>query len=448
MPELNSTILKNSSNLKAYYRFESGALTTDSSGNSHTLTAISDPAETTGKFGGGVELDGNDGYSHADHADFKPTGDFTVGAWIKTSTTGTQKTIFSSSGAFPSGFFLDITTANVPRFFVGNNAGGYNDQVIGTTNVCDGNWHLVIVTYVTATKFGRMYVDGKHEDVENTAISIAYNATNYVRVGCNASDGSDGEFFTGSLEDVFLLNGTALSADQIKELYEGRYVGEWWPQSGLVGLWHLNGNSTDFSGNNNHGSDTSITYSLSNGKFSQGAGFNGSNSRVNLANAETILGNNPSAWSVCCWFKTNTLANQNLITDYWSTSGGDNDFGMQLLITSSGFFQVGIRTAGTDYLVATSSSKADGKWHFGVMVVSKTINYIKNFLDGVEVGSTTINTTADYVQNSGNIIFGAQLFNNAYTNFLNGSLDEPIIFNRALTAQEIRRWYLWSKYGE
>ncbi len=38
--ELNLTVLKDNSALKAYYRFESGALTTDSSGNSHTLTAV------------------------------------------------------------------------------------------------------------------------------------------------------------------------------------------------------------------------------------------------------------------------------------------------------------------------------------------------------------------------------------------------------------------------
>lgn len=49
--EINTvTDIINSSNLKAYYRFESGALTTDGSGNSHTLTAISDPAEADTDF--------------------------------------------------------------------------------------------------------------------------------------------------------------------------------------------------------------------------------------------------------------------------------------------------------------------------------------------------------------------------------------------------------------
>ena len=38
--ELNKSVIKDvfGANLKAYYRFESGALTTDSSGNGKTLT--------------------------------------------------------------------------------------------------------------------------------------------------------------------------------------------------------------------------------------------------------------------------------------------------------------------------------------------------------------------------------------------------------------------------
>jgi hypothetical protein len=87
--ELNESALLSDASLKAYYRFEDDALTTDSSGEGHTLTAVSDPAEVaSGKFGGAVTLDGNDAYSATDHADFKPTGNFTVGGWVKTTSSG------------------------------------------------------------------------------------------------------------------------------------------------------------------------------------------------------------------------------------------------------------------------------------------------------------------------------------------------------------------------
>jgi len=43
-------------NLKAYYRMESGALTTDSSGNSKTLTNVGTVADGTGNFGGAANF--------------------------------------------------------------------------------------------------------------------------------------------------------------------------------------------------------------------------------------------------------------------------------------------------------------------------------------------------------------------------------------------------------
>ena len=45
-------------------------------------------------------------------------------------------------------------------------------------------------------------------------------------------------------------------------------------------LLHLNGKSTDSSGNGNNGTNSNITYSLANGKFGQGAGFNGSSNSI------------------------------------------------------------------------------------------------------------------------------------------------------------------------
>jgi hypothetical protein len=215
-------------NLKAYYRFESGALTTDSSGEGHTLTAISDPAEdASGKFGGAVALDGNDAYSATDHADFKPTGNFTVGGWVKITDEITSM-IFASFSANTkwAGIALYIigTTGKV-RFVSAKNSGTtLNTDYIraeGTTNVCDGNWHFCVATWDGTNV--KIYVDGTQEGGDFAwANAPVYAATNYVRVGCDNKTGTNVEFFTGSLDDVFLLNGTALTADQIKGIYDGK----------------------------------------------------------------------------------------------------------------------------------------------------------------------------------------------------------------------------------
>jgi hypothetical protein len=211
----------------AYYKFTSGALTTDSSGNSHTLTAIGDPAEIAGKFGGGVDLDGNDAYSSVDHADFQPTGNFTVGVWIKTSTTGATQIIFQtySENTYIAGIVLFIASTNKLRISVGKNTGTVANvdykAFSGNTTITDGNWHFVVGVWDGS--YLRLYVDGV---IDTPAVAWAnapaYAATNYVRVGCINATGTNANFVTGQLDDVFLLNGTALTAAQIALLYNGR----------------------------------------------------------------------------------------------------------------------------------------------------------------------------------------------------------------------------------
>jgi len=220
-PEFITTSMFGDATNKAYYRFESGALTTDSSGNSHTLTAISDPAETTGKFGGGVDLDGNDAYSATDHADFKPTGNFSIGGWIKTSTANTI--IFSSYSQNTNwaGIFLYISGGGklicLSAKNNGTTQGTHWQQALGATTITDGNWHLVNGIYDGANLY--VYVDGKLDGSTAWTSGAAYAATNYVRVGCYSTTGSDSLFFTGSLDDLFLLNGKALTATEISNLY-------------------------------------------------------------------------------------------------------------------------------------------------------------------------------------------------------------------------------------
>jgi len=69
----------------------------------------------------------------------------------------------------------------------------------------------------------------------------------------------------------------------------GQYLGAGSATTKL--LLHLNGNSTDVSGNGNNGTDANITYGLGNGKFFAGAGFNGTTSKIRCSSAISFTGN-------------------------------------------------------------------------------------------------------------------------------------------------------------
>jgi hypothetical protein len=215
--------LFNDSNLVAYYRFESGALTTDSSTKGHTLTAISAPAEGTGRFGGAAVFDGtDDAYSCADHADFKPTGNFSIGCWVKT--TDTDGALFHSysQNTNRAGIRLIIVSGGKVQLLSGKNTGttiGVDAQlIVSATSITDNAWHFIVATWDGS--YLRIYIDGVSDATPvSWAYAPAYAATNYVRIGCSNAAGSNSTFLAGSLDDIFLFNGKALSASEVDSLY-------------------------------------------------------------------------------------------------------------------------------------------------------------------------------------------------------------------------------------
>lgn len=226
--EIQYSSLLPDTTLKAYYRFESGALTTDSSGEAHTLSAVSDPAEIAGKYGGGVDLDSNDGYTITDHADFKPTGSFSVGAWFKTSGVAVDRMIFQSfnyNGTVLGGIIFSISSPNLYLISyrnTGNVLGTDYQRIISSATVDDGAWHFGVGTWDGSSL--RLYLDGASAATAVTwANAPGYRTPNYVRVGVQTDDRggppANLSFFTGTLDEVFFINGRALSAGEVYNLW-------------------------------------------------------------------------------------------------------------------------------------------------------------------------------------------------------------------------------------
>lgn len=224
--ELYTTSLLDLTTLKAYYRFSTGALTTDSSGEGHTLVEVSDPAEVDGVFGKAVEFDGTDAYQIADHADFKPTGVFSAGFWVKTSNAGVAEFLFQSyayASSIFAGWGIYKNTDNKVYFFSGKNTGNVAgtdlETAVSTTTISDGNWHFIVGLWDSS--YLDLYIDNIREAHVAWAYSPVYQATNYPRIACRNRTGADAIFLTGSMDDVFLFNGYVLTASNIRSLYTG-----------------------------------------------------------------------------------------------------------------------------------------------------------------------------------------------------------------------------------
>lgn len=187
-----------------------------------------------------------------DHANFKPTGAFTVEAWIKRESVGAAHCVFASwnySASKFAGIIFNFESTNKLRLVsaanTGTTGGGTNyDQVLSTTIVADTQWHHVAGVWDTSNLL--VYIDGELVGTEAYTTAPAYQATNYVRVGALTDDtGGTSTYFDGLLRNVRFW-GTARTQAQIRT---DMNVDSPSVATSLVSNWLLNNAYTDSSGN-------------------------------------------------------------------------------------------------------------------------------------------------------------------------------------------------------
>ncbi|NTW31811.1 MAG: LamG domain-containing protein [Bacteroidetes bacterium] len=158
----------------------------------------------------------------ADATSLKPTGAFSISAWVKSSSAGTV-VIFQSKSANPTnfqGFDLSLQGGGYIVGQIGNNTSASPDYV-EKSGVGDGNWHFVVFVNNGDGSQYSLYIDGSivTPDYHSTTyVNPVYNATNYVRMGCNNGTGIDNQFYTGDVDEVGIWS-RALSSSEVLDLY-------------------------------------------------------------------------------------------------------------------------------------------------------------------------------------------------------------------------------------
>lgn len=147
------------------------------------------------------------------------TGDFSLVAWIKTTTTAGASVIAGKHEAgTANGFFLSLNNssgyglANKAFFYDSMNAGG---EAISTTTVNDGAWHQ-IVGVLTAGSSLELYVDGFLEGTKAGPTTVG-NAAPFLIGGVDMS-GTPTALFAGLIDDVQLYE-VALNSSEILTLF-------------------------------------------------------------------------------------------------------------------------------------------------------------------------------------------------------------------------------------
>jgi hypothetical protein len=215
--------------------------------------------------------------------------------------------------------------------------------------------------------------------------------------------------------------------------------------SGLVGYWPLDTrdyNTTtsviDRSGNGNTGTLTPNTNnqftstSTVAGKLGQALKFNGTNSYANITmNSKLPIYSTTTPYSISFWMKTSSFNSGQVM---YNESGGNSQY-FYITLDSTKKVQLNLKNdAGTKLLngVTGNTALAAGVWNHIVWTdnVGTAALYINGVKDTANFNYTPAATTLTTTR-----------IGNIYSNYYNGSLDDVRVYNRALSASEVKQLY-------
>ncbi|MFA6476572.1 MAG: Ig-like domain-containing protein [Candidatus Paceibacterota bacterium] len=140
---------------------------------------------------------------------FQATNDFTVMAWVRSTSTNTNVKWIVGKGTGAANGWALVSESGILRFRASSTS--YNGAYIA-----DGAWHLVGASINSSNEL-TLFSDGKAQDAVALSPTIPVN-TEVLRFGKDAAGLLP---FTGDLDDVQYYN-TALTGDQMRQIYEAR----------------------------------------------------------------------------------------------------------------------------------------------------------------------------------------------------------------------------------
>jgi len=288
--------------------------------------------------------------------------------------------------------------------------------------------------------------------------------------------GTDGTIYIGSYDNKLYAIGTpqyqppVADAGPDQTVNEGNTgklngsgstAGQYFAQN-VVALWHMNEGSGNviYDETDNHHDGTIVGANwTTNGRFGNALSFDGLDDYVKVKPMDKMFGDNPDGWTYFVWFRTNNnMYNMTIMSDYSAGYPGwkyDHTHAIDLRLYIEKPPNVKMIKSTIGYVNMGSGSARDfnypdDNWHFVAVTISKTEDEWKFHLDGVKPPAWTNvgGTTYDYFDNDLFYIGGQWQLDppgipgtGGLILPFQGILDEIVLFDRALTAQEIIDYY-------
>ncbi len=397
-----------------------------------------------GKVGQSFTFDGGDDQiTIPDNANQNGGTNLTIEAWINPTSLPHGGTILQkrtsgnvggyvfeptqpSGGGQPNGLQFVIMIGGVYSFL--------NPANIVLPNV----WQHVAATYDGA--FMRIYVNGvevankpQTGAIDNVAAPIVIGRN---VVGSNA--------FPGKIDEISVYN-RALSISEIQSISNAGLAGKYKVQATVpsdIAAWYpADGNTNDIQAANNATLQGGATYA--NGKVGQAFSLNGTNAYVSAPSTPANDTTGAGGASMEAWVYLNQLpsaAGRQFYIMSKNGTGASDDF--DLHIDPDNFFKV---TWGASYTGFGNYQLQTGVWYHVAAVYTPTDQIMRFYLNGVFTTTQFAGSPRTPSNQSLTIGRDTQTVTNT---FFNGLIDEPAIYNRALSEAEVRDQYYAGSLGK
>lgn len=442
----------NNLGLVGYWSFDEGTSTVaaDHSGKGNTgiLSGATLPTWVAGKHGKALNLSGNNSYVNVSGLAWTPTA-FTVTWWIKPNTCTSYNQRIEATNGWNA---FDAHTTSACEIYVGTDvATRFTPSDLPANTVTLNTWQYFTYTY-NGTQ-GRFYKNG-------VLIAGPKTQTSPTAWGGFTVGRTDTDTINGLVDDVRVYS-RAISATEVTNLYQagGAKVGTPTAKgtlaNGLVGWWTMDGSTIgstvqDSSGQGNNGYIGSGGPATSTmkiiGKLGQALLFNGSTSFVDISNSSSVA-DNLQNFSASAWFKIpRSFTGDVVIISKFDSGALLNGTGWALCVSGTASADCNLQTGNhvgaliqspgnAYYFGYSTASVADNKWHHAVMVVTNG-NTSTLYLDSQVQPFSSSGTLGSY-SNSSNIRIG----NDYNSQLFPGLIDDARVYNRALTAAEVKQLY-------
>ena len=431
----------NINNVVAYWKLED---LSDSSGNSNDLSNNGASSGSTGKINNCYSFDGSNDYM-TDGDNGIDQGDYTVNLWFNANSLSRQNMFsFYDSGSWTKKMRMRIKDngGNIDIRTDSSESSSSDFYVTSSSTVSTGNWYMM--TAVRDNGKVTLYLDAGFEaDDDNHG---SYTMGSGTSIGATGG-GSFVYPFDGLIDEVAIFD-VALSSDEIKYLYNSSNPGiaQQYPFpehqyadlfKGLVAGYDFKKDAKDFSGNGYDGTVSGAT--LTTDRFGIGDScysFDGSNDKITVGD----MGIDAGDFTVNLWFNPDTLTLQDMFS--WYNSGNWNQIMRMEVKDNTGTIRIRIDSSGGNFYINSVNTVSTGNWY--MMTAVRKDGDVTLYLDAGFEADDDGHAAYTMGSNTGIGFNGGQFDQN----FFDGKISNVLVYNKALTADEIQTLYDLTSKGK